>query len=627
MLKLRSPSPSGWMYSPLLPWLAGILLTAMSFVLWFSVYQREQAFLEHTLQQHSERIVVAIRHDINKRIQAVQRLADRWQLRGGTPRPEFYADATNYVIDDIGYQAIDWVDESYHVRWVVPEKGNEAAINLDLAFEERRLRALERAKKKNAPTLSSPIQLVQGGTGVLIYFPLYVQKEFNGFVLAVLNTDSWLENLLHNHKLHDQNLQNPKSDQRNDDLLIQVLFEDDVVFRDKGFDTRLKSQAFSSAQFFMAHQVSAFIQPTPEFYRSHKSYAAEVALISGLLFTVILSLMVRLYQKVSRAKVLAASNLQILKAEMSQRQEAEKSLALHMERLNHILEGTNVGSWEWNVQTGETVFNQRWAEIIGYSLEELQPVSIDTWMSYAHPDDLEKSGELLEQHFNGELEFYDTEARMKHKDGHWVWVHDRGKVYSWTADGKPEWMAGTHQEITERKQAEEKIKHLANHDALTGLPTLRLAKDRIKMAINMAQREKKQVAVLFVDLDGFKAVNDTYGHEAGDSLLKAVGDNLRTCVRTMDTVARIGGDEFLVILTNINQRHEVEEISTKLIAAVGVLSGIFDCQEADIQLGASIGISMYSDDGDDIKQLIANADKAMYQVKAAGKNSFRFYSD
>jgi len=123
-------------------------------------------------------------------------------------------------------------------------------------------------------------------------------------------------------------------------------------------------------------------------------------------------------------------------------------------RLADILEGTNVGTWEWNIQTGETIFNERWAEIIGYTLGELAPVSIETWMKFAHPDDLEISNDLLQKHFNGELDYYECEARMRHKSGGWIWVLDRGKVATWTEEGKPLLMSGTHQDITQRKQAE-----------------------------------------------------------------------------------------------------------------------------------------------------------------------------
>ncbi|MEE4251616.1 MAG: PAS domain S-box protein, partial [Alcanivoracaceae bacterium] len=136
-------------------------------------------------------------------------------------------------------------------------------------------------------------------------------------------------------------------------------------------------------------------------------------------------------------------------------------------RLVSVIEGTHIGTWEWNVQTGETVFNQRWAEIVGYSLDELAPVTIQTWMELAHPGDLERSGKLLEQHFAGELEFYDCVARMRHKNGHWVWVHDRGRVVSWTDDGKPLLMSGTHADVTDQKQAEQVLQ--ANEARLRGL--------------------------------------------------------------------------------------------------------------------------------------------------------------
>ena len=139
------------------------------------------------------------------------------------------------------------------------------------------------------------------------------------------------------------------------------------------------------------------------------------------------------------------------------RKRVEETLKTVHWRLESIIEGTHLGTWEWNVQTGETIFNNRWAEIIGYTLDEISPVSIETWMTFAHPDDLKASGELLEKHFRGELDYYEFESRMKHKDGSLVWVLDSGKVTSWTEDGKPLMMMGTHQDITERKKTEKQM--------------------------------------------------------------------------------------------------------------------------------------------------------------------------
>jgi len=135
-------------------------------------------------------------------------------------------------------------------------------------------------------------------------------------------------------------------------------------------------------------------------------------------------------------------------------------------KMENLLKGTNAGTWEWNVQTGETKFNERWAGIIGYTLEELSPISIDTWVKYSHPDDLEKSNESLQKHFNGQTPYYEIECRMKHKDGSWIWVTDRGKVFSWTDDGKPLMMFGSHIDITKQKK-----KQLQFEDFVSQSPT------------------------------------------------------------------------------------------------------------------------------------------------------------
>ena len=150
-----------------------------------------------------------------------------------------------------------------------------------------------------------------------------------------------------------------------------------------------------------------------------------------------------------------------LQKEVDARKQAEQDVRNLLWRLEGIIEGTKVGTWEWNVQTGETVFNERWAQILGYTLAELAPISIKTWERFAHPDDLKTSSESLERHFAGEAPFYDCECRMKHRDGTWVWVHDRGRVVTRTADGLPLMMFGTHADITERKRITEDLRNLA----------------------------------------------------------------------------------------------------------------------------------------------------------------------
>lgn len=145
----------------------------------------------------------------------------------------------------------------------------------------------------------------------------------------------------------------------------------------------------------------------------------------------------------------------------------QENLKFQRNRLDLIIEGTNAGTWEWNIQTGKTVFNEQWAEMLGYTLEELSPTTIETWQDLIHPEDFKKAQKKLQKHFNGEIEEYNTEIRMQHKDGRWIWMNDRGKVISWDEKNKPLKMVGIHLDITESKMREKELRSLA--EAMTNI--------------------------------------------------------------------------------------------------------------------------------------------------------------
>jgi len=173
--------------------------------------------------------------------------------------------------------------------------------------------------------------------------------------------------------------------------------------------------------------------------------------------------------------------------------------------------------------------------------------------------------------------------------------------------------------LDELKKAEEEIRHAANHDALTGLPSLRLCQDRLASALSLARRQNSIMAIFFIDLDGFKGVNDTQGHEAGDHVLKEISQRLSACVREMDTAARIGGDEFMIIYPKIADDSVIEALGNKIITSV---REPIPWKDELLSVGASVGISLYPDHGNDSKALIREADDAMYMAKRKGKNQY-----
>lgn len=179
-------------------------------------------------------------------------------------------------------------------------------------------------------------------------------------------------------------------------------------------------------------------------------------------------------------------------------------------------------------------------------------------------------------------------------------------------------------DVTERKASEQKIKNLAHFDVLTGLPNRALLADRLKVAIRRAARQSARLAVLFVDLDRFKPINDSLGHDVGDKVLKVVAERMQDSIRSEDTVSRVGGDEFVILLTEIGSAEDVARVAEKIIAE---LSRPYRIEEHDLALGASIGICIYPDNGSEPGVLLRNADASMYSAKQAGRNGYQFYSE
>lgn len=288
-------------------------------------------------------------------------------------------------------------------------------------------------------------------------------------------------------------------------------------------------------------------------------------------------------------------------------------------KYRQLVESVQGGIWVIDHDARTTYVNPCMAAMLGYSVEEMLGKHLYSFMDEAGIDICMRNLERREQ---GLKEQHDFE--FLRKDGRRIYANFETSQIMDDCGNKIGTIAGV-MDITDRRRTEEIIMQMAYHDALTGLPNRRLFKDRLKMAMAHANRYKEKVGVLMIDLDRFKRINDTLGHSVGDILLKQVSGRLRQLVRTNDTVARMGGDEFMVVLPEMSDGKSAGLIAQKIIDS---MKEPFMCNDHKLMISTSIGIALYPSDGRDCELLIKNADVAMYEAKHSGSDSgaYQYYA-
>ena len=262
--------------------------------------------------------------------------------------------------------------------------------------------------------------------------------------------------------------------------------------------------------------------------------------------------------------------------------------------------------------------NQKFVELFGYDRDAIEGTRME--ILYPSEDDYQALSEAAFQLMsNGDI--YQGEWKMKHKNGNHFWCDVSAK--SVTDDIHEEGTIWLFEDITQRKRSEEELRRLANFDTLTQLPNRTLFEDRLVQAMERARRQNSSIALIYVDLDRFKKINDSFGHSMGDELLKNVSKRLCECVRGSDTVSRWGGDEYTIILTELQTLADAGKVSEKIIS---IMEEPFELDNQEISISPSIGISLYPDDATDMETLLQNADAAMYHAKSTGRNNYQFYT-
>ncbi len=324
---------------------------------------------------------------------------------------------------------------------------------------------------------------------------------------------------------------------------------------------------------------------------------------------------------------------------LRERNQATRALALERdllefrvsERTHELAESRNLfqdaaklakfGVFDYDLKTGEMKWDDSMFSIYGIKSGEFAN-TYDAWCELLLPEDRNVVKNLLQSVSCGENEFH-TDFRIQRGQGDCITIYILGQVYC-DEKGNAIRIVCFNQDITERKAAEKRINSLAFYDPLTNLPNRRLLSDRLQHTLDLAKREYKKFAVLMLDLDRFKAVNDGFGHLAGDELLVQVARRVNACVRNVDTVARLGGDEFTVLLNNISHFEDAGRIAEIIIAE---LTQPFHLSVSDdVRIGTSIGISLYPQHADTVEKLMDHSDMALYQAKKNGRGCFAYFS-
>jgi diguanylate cyclase (GGDEF)-like protein/PAS domain S-box-containing protein len=286
-------------------------------------------------------------------------------------------------------------------------------------------------------------------------------------------------------------------------------------------------------------------------------------------------------------------------------------------RLQRVIEGSEVGFWDWDLINNQFIVSERFESMLGFALGE-RDLSPENWSRFVHPDDLATAKESIDRNLNGDSPFHEVEIRTLTKQGDWKRILTRGKIVSRDENGKPLMMSGTHTDITERNALFEELEARARKDYLTGLTNRGHFMELAEWELKKASRYGKDTAVIMIDIDNFKAINDTYGHETGDAVLKKLAEVFHETLRQVDVIGRIGGDEFAVFQpeTNLDQalttaerlRDSVQNSSIKL------------ANGEPLSFTVSIGVIARESENSDLQELLSQADKALYKAKNSGRN-------
>lgn len=507
------------------------------------------------------------------------------------------------------------------VLYVVPQVLSQEN-QLFNAFESKEVRkAMEFAALHNNALITENIVLVTSAQSSCdcrsMILPIYksikaesglaidgVKREVYGWVFLKLNLRTLFSGIMVGEDNPEVQYSLYQGLEKN---AAQLLYPNGVSFQD------IQNSAFSfhAQSRIEAHGVDwrLFAHSLPSFEKKiNYEYSTKIGLV-GLFIS--FSLTGILFLAIARIRALDSLK------------HINKRLKFSDDRWRFALEGSGDGIWDWDIQNKRMVFSKRWHQMLGYDEGELGE-TFEMWQKQIHPDDLSSVMKALTATLSNS-EIYAIECRFKCKDGSWKWILARGMVVNRNEQSDPVRMVGTHTDISQLKRSEEMVWQHANLDSLTGLPNRRMLYARLEQELEKSKATGGKLALLFLDLDDFKEVNDTLGHDQGDVLLTLVAKRLSSCLQSQDVVARLGGDEFVILISGVvtNKLSHLDIVAQKVLAS---LEAPFQLSNEEVFISSSIGITVYPDDAVTIDELIKNVDQAMYASKDRGGNCFTYFT-
>ncbi|KIM09910.1 MAG: hypothetical protein KU29_01265 [Sulfurovum sp. FS06-10] len=518
-----------------------------------------------------------------------------------------------------------------YIEPLSPQNAN--ALGYDTYSDPIRKAAMDRARDSGEPAITGKLELVQDAFGqkqaaIIMYAPIYAKhlstktveerkRAIVGWTSGPYRMDSLIRSILVQWEgSHESAIKLCMFDGVGEHLESLLFSNHDTTQIASDFKQK-RTITFNGHHWTLLFDN---INPSLEMNTTLAWATLSVGVVLSLLIFAVLLAVINTQTNAERIAEKLTSDIK----------ESKRLLKESEFRWKFAIEGSRDGVWDWNIQTNVSYYTTRWKEILGYGENDILPRH-EEWEKRIHPEDREKVRIILAEYFEGKRTVYEAEFRMRCKDNQYKWILSRGIVVERSGEGNPLRMIGTHTDISERKMMEEEVHHLAFYDALTQLPNRRLLHERLKNAISTSKRNGLYHALIFLDLDNFKPLNDANGHTLGDLLLIEVAQRLKSSVREVDTVARFGGDEFVVIITDLS-RDKIEAaekamgVATKIHHAftqpyiLPLGEEIFEGLEIEHHCTASIGVILFSDHEGSEDELIKWADNAMYQAKAKGRN-------